>query len=433
MTTPAPPSTQQRVRYRYHFTDFMSGRLRATLPMRDVQLDDVLGGVGKATGSIPLLDISARRQNVAAATLPRRSCLWAERQVIDPGRRLLSTSVQWGGIIMGRSRTRAGRALALSCITWEGYLAKRLLEEDYIVTQWDKGTIFRDLLDYAVAGDRLAGSQFDPDNPWFIGSKHTAPIWNRTTTIFHNDDDGTYPQAPDATLTGVLADRTYVGTDEKPVLDAVTSLASSGDGFDWRLEPYYDTSIPGFPTFAVRARIGYPRLGRVAPPDLAWSTVKEQSRAGYLEDYTITEDESAVYNRLTALGSGQPPDQLRYTASNFDEGLFGYPPYSTALASSSTDDLTTPDSIIAHAEGALAASAATAVTVSGVKVRGDLFPYLDRYTLGDDVTLRLEDDLTNSTLTVIGKLTGRSISPPQQGRAETVALDVQGQRVVTGS
>jgi hypothetical protein len=425
VTTPTPPNLQQRVRYVYHFTDFMTGTLRASLPMRDAQLNDVLGGVGKAQGVVPLLDRAAAGQDVAAATIPRRTCLWAERQVLDAQRRILTSTVPWGGPVMSRARNRTGRTLTVGAVSWESYLSKRVLRDDLVVTQWDKGRIWRELLQAAFAGEPAAGTPADPDNPWSTGARPTAPIWNQPGTFAHNADDGTFLPAAPVALTGVLADRTYVGTDLKPFLDAVTSLAASGDGFDWHLTPFRD---PVSGQFGVRPDIGYPRLGRTQPADLVWSDVAGQSRAGYLEDYTLTEDGSAVLNRIVALGSGQPPDQIRATAANFEEGYFGYPPYDGSLASSSTDDLTTYNAVFQHAQGALGAGLASSVVVSGIKVRGDLFPYLDRYAVADDATLRLNDPLTGQTLTVVGQIVGRSITPPQQGRAEGVALDVQGQR-----
>jgi hypothetical protein len=428
LTTPAglvaaaPPARPQLVRYRYHFTDFMSGALRATLPMTGVSLEDVLGGVGQASGSLNLSDPTVRAQDVASATIPRRSCLWAERMVVDEQRRLLSATVQWGGIIMSRVRSRTSRALTVKAVSWEGYLASRLVR-DATWVQRDKADILQWLLYAGLGGDILAGSQFDPENPWLWGSRHTAPCWNVPGVVLGSVPDAGYLTGTPLIATSVRADRTYLATDLKTILAAAQSLATTGQGYDWRLEPFRD---PGTGQLAVRPLMGGPRLGRTRPPSVVWSSDRNTTRAGQLLDYTITEDGSATYNMVTALGSGQPPDQLRARATNFAEGTYGYPPYETGASLSSTDDLVTQAALDAHATGILNAGIASEVQVSGVKVRGDLFPTLDTYTVADDATLLIGDSLTGRRLTAVGQITGRKITPPEQGASETVALDLVG-------
>jgi hypothetical protein len=418
----APPARPQLVRYRYHFTDAMSGVLRATLPMTDVSLEDVLGSPGQASGSINLTDPAVRAQDAASATIPRRSCLWAERLVIDEQRRLLSATVPWGGLIMSRARSRTSRALTVKAVSWEGYLASRLVRDGSFV-QRDRAEILTWLLFAGFGGDPLAGTQSDPDNPWFSGSVHTSPCWNLPGWVLGAPPLAALTGAPLAATGGVPADRTYLAADLKTVLAAVQSLATTGQGFDWRLEPFRDTATG---TLAVRPLLGAPRLGRVRPPSVVWSSDRNTSRAGQLLDYTIVEDGSATYNMVTALGSGQPPAQLRSRAVNYAEGNYGYPLYETGASLSSTDDLVTQAALDGHAQGILAAGIASEVQVSGVKVRGDLFPTVDTYVVADDATLLIGDTLTGRRLTAVGQITGRKITPPEQGASELVELDMVG-------
>jgi hypothetical protein len=407
----ALPSAEPRsVQWRYHFTDFRLGRLLATLPLRGVSLSDVLSGAADGTGEIPLADI-VQRADPFSATIPRRCCMWAERQEIDPATRLVAASdVLWGGIVKKRTRSLLGRSMKLDMVTWASYFQNRLNTDGYYVQQ-DKFRIFRSVL--AAACDQPA---VDTADPGFYGnSPHTALL---------------QPPLAATNLSGVLADRTYLTSDLKPVLETLIELSSSGVGFDWRLAPVMTT--PGdLTTFAIRLDLGYPRLGRAAPADLRWSTDKAdgRSRWGYVSDLTITEDGSAVANRITAVGGGTGPDQIRAvadsTTTSRDEMRAGYPLYESSLNSSTQEDRTY-DTVYGKAMGALLAGFAGETTLSGIRVRGDLAPTVASYALGDDLTVKVGAGLTGQPVIFVGQLTGRTIEPAEQGRTETVTLDVQG-------
>jgi hypothetical protein len=398
------------VQWRYHFTDARRGTLISTLPLRGVSLSEVLSGAADGTGEVPLADI-VQRADPFSATIPRRCCVWAERREIDPATRLVAASdVLWGGIIKKRTRSLLGRSMKLDMVTWASYFQSRLVGDSYNV-QRDKFTIFRALLAAACAQPLVDGA-----DPGFYGdSPHTALLQP--------------PLAP-TNLSGVLADRTYLASDLKPVLEALTELSASGAGFDWRLAPVMRT--PGdFTTLAVRLDLGYPRLGRTAPADLRWSTdtADGRSRWGYVSDLTITEDGSAVANRITAVGAGTGPDQIRAVADSTqtsrNEMLAGYPLYESSLNSSTSEDRTY-DTVYGKAMGALLAGFAGETVLSGIKVRGDLAPTVTSYAPGDDLTVKVGEGLTGRPVIFVGQLTGRTIEPAEPGRTETVTLDVQG-------
>jgi hypothetical protein len=407
----APRAQVTPARYRYYFTDFRLGRLIAVLPLLDVSLSDVLRGAAAGSAKVPLSSPRVLAQDPFGATVPARTCMWAERQEYDPASGVIARrDVMWGGVVMARSRQRAARTMTLGLVTWPSYLSNRLVG-DHAYTQADKGLILADL---------LAEAATQPGVP-------TQP-------------PGLYPALPPAltplatagTPIGVLADRTYLASDLKTTLDTVKELGASGNGFDWRFTPYRDPTVPTVgESFKVRCDVGYPRLGRTAPPDLRWSSDRSDSRSrwGWVEDYTITEDRSAVYNRVTALGDGTGPTQLRSSKTGSDVGVdengSGYPLYETSLMSSTQDDRT-QDTVDSKALGALRAGFASAVKVTGIKVRGDLAPQVYRYQIGDDITLAVDESINGRPATIFGQLVGRTLEPPQQGRTETVTMDVQG-------
>jgi hypothetical protein len=416
VTLPAP-GDPRRIRYRYHFTDFRLGRLLTTLPMTGVKLDDVLSGSSTGSGTVPLSPQVVKRDPFSA-TVTRRSICWAERQVLTAGGRLASSSVPWAGIVMKRTRQYGGRAMKLDMVTFPGYLARRFVA-DGTYTQADKFRIFRNLLGYAcdqpLVDTADPGVYSDSPHTWIL----SAPFYGAPAN----------PLVP-TNLSGILADRTYLSSDLKPTLSALSELADSGDGFDWRISPIMVT--PGdLTSFAWRLDLGYPRLGRIAPPDLRWSTDRadRRQRWGFVEDLTLIEDGSAVNNQVTAVGSGTGADQIRATVSSLgftrDETRSGYMLFEGQTGGASNDDRTY-DTVYGKARGALLAGFASEVQVSGIKVRGDLHPTLDSYELGDDLTIRVGDTITGQPTTIVGQLIGRSIVPPERGGTEQVTLDIQG-------
>lgn len=409
MTLPAPTGDAV-VRWRYHFTDMMLGRLLATLPMTAVSLEDVLSAPAAGQGSVNLTSAAVRSRDPFRATVPRRSVCWAERQLMQ-GRRLIASDVLWSGIVMRRERSLSGRSMRLGMVTWPSYFGRKLLTYDRFYRQVDKLQIFRNL---AVEGVGQPNVEFaDPADNIYGGIRALTPIeqqWNAPTPA-----------------SGVLADRTYLASDLKPVLEAMTELSSSGVGFDWRMAPYLET--PGdLSTFRMRLEEGYPRLGRVQPPDLRWSTDPEdvRQRWGYIEDLTVVEDGSAVNNAVVAVGSGTGDEQLRARAADLDELRSGYPLYEGTVGGAGNDDRTM-DTVYGKAQGQLLAGFASEVQVSGIKVRGDVPPVLTSYTVGDDITVKVGESVFGRPTTIVGQLIGRKIEPADRGGTEQVTLDVQGQ------
>lgn len=583
----APSGAGRLVRWRYHFTDFRTGRLLATLPLAGVQLGEVLSGASDASGTLVVSSEQVRRRDPITATVPRRTCLWAERQELDPGTGGIADSrVLWGGVVMKRTRQHSTRSIKIDAVSWASYLARRLVT-GRAYAQADKFAIMRGII---AAGARQVPAYDEPppgspeqrfppvlvgtvtqaawdalyaagwrerpeveelppvtqaaillaerirsggtyaedftwpgmpavvnayngalmdatpgvdwrDRPAMIAALEAYANRNRPArrlyhplapatpapVAYRDVTDGTwqallaagwkgrpydqaerlwpppelatyvlpavpapppvtfgyttaYPQTPPhlgplltlgGSASGILADRTYLASDLKPILEAANELAASGYGFDWRLVPYMEAA-GDLSSFRVRLALGYPRLGRTAPADLRWSTDRADARQrwGYVSDLTLTEDGSPVHNRVTALGTGTGPDQIRAVADTIDlpwrnENASGYPLYETSL-NSSTNDLRTVDAVAGHARGMLFAQLASEVQVSGIKVRGDLAPTLSMYEVGDDLTVKIGAETGGAPLVIVGQLVSRTIAPNEQGSTEQVALDIQG-------
>lgn len=386
----------QEVQWRYHFTDMRSGALLATLPLRGAGFTENLSGAGDGEGEVPITSAEVVDRDPWSATIPRRTVVWPERQVIDDRTgRVAEARIMWGGPVTGRDTTRG--ALALRFTSWAGYFQRRMIRTDRTASQVDKFELMRWLFRQALTVSPVAA--FTPD-------------------AF-------------SSLSGVLADRTYLAADEKPVLEAAKELAASGDGFDWRvLHRRHPTQAN---RFLAELDLGYPRLGRIASPGLSWAAgaPDEEPRgvAGELLDYKVSET-GAANNYVTALGSGTGPLQLRSTATGAmvgrDEEGSGWPRWEGTLGGA-TQELTTQTVIDAHVRGALLSGFASELQIGSVTVRGDLAPYVDSYAIGDDLQLELGRLLRpDSELAVIGQLIARRFEPPEQGRNERVTMTLQG-------
>lgn len=388
------PPPDPRVRWRYHFLDFLTGNPLAVLPMRSVKLDEVLSGASSGSGEVPLTSPQVQGQDPRAATQPRRSLCFAERQRLDPmSGTIASTSVPWAGLVMGRTQTLGGRGLALKLVTLASYWTRRTVK-DHSWADADPLEVQRALFVEACA------CAWDGSTP---------PVFEQLVSAS--------PSAAGA----VLTTREYLADDGTPALDAGSKVADEC-GFDWRVLPFYDADAG---RFRVRLDQGYPRLGRVAPPDLRWSADRNRSRYGFAASGDIVEDGSNADNRVTALGEGSGPTQLRSTATSQAEIDGGYPIYES-IASSSGLDLRTTAAVQQHSTGVLIAGLAGEVRVSGIQVRGDLEPDLSSYVVGDDVQVTIRDRLTGEPVSVLGQLVGRSITPAEQDGTEIVTMDVQG-------
>lgn len=384
----------QVVSWRYHFTDMRSGRYITHLPLVGAEFTEILSGVGAGQGLIPLASEEVRARNPWAATIPRKTVCWAERQVHNPetGRVAYST-FPWAGPVLSRRRSRSGRGMALGMVSWAGWFARRLIAEDLLFTQQDDFELIRILFAHVLDFPAGECAHIDPQR--------------------FTNQAGTY------------SDRSYSTSDLKPVLEAVQQFATAED-VEWRWRYGRDTATPEL--FRARLELGRP-LGRFDAPDLVWSSDENTTRAGQLIDYEVLEDGSGVNNLVTAMGAGSGPAQLRATVGGFDVGRdevgYGYPLWEGSL-SSSTSDLKTQESVERHARGALLAGFASELLVSGIVVRGDLSPTLDTYELGDVATLNLADPYSpEEQIDTTARILGRKILPSEPGRNEKVTMTVQ--------
>lgn len=226
--------------YTYITADILTGTVIEEVPLRSVKWAKELNGPGSFEGTID-------------ADHPK-----AVRNVVSPGARfiyVLRNGVPvWGGIIwVVRNK---GGVLEIQAQGIWSYFRRRLIKASVTFTNSDQFTIAQSLLNTAAAspgGD--------------IGV--VVPV----------------------TTSGVLRTRTYIGTERKPVGEAVEQLAAVENGFDFEIT----TSLSGA-TFTNDVVFHYPRQGR------RLSAVWDVSVHVTLDEWEV--DASAAANSISGLGSG---------------------------------------------------------------------------------------------------------------------------------
>ena len=380
MTAPTMP-TPLSVRWRYTFCDLLTSQPIARLPMVDVDLTEVIGGAGSGSGKIPVGSEKVRALNPWAATQQRRTICYAQR-VVYRGGVAVAAPVLWHGIVWGRSRS--GTHLSLKMSTPESYYAKRQVP-DRTWTQVDDATMLRQVFETAES---------EPAGHLSLDYAITAA--------------------------GVLSDRTVARSDRKSVLEVAQSIASAGDGMDWRIRPGVHPTTGAF----TRTLEVAPRMGRTNLPELTWQTSSPGRAQNEALGYTLEEDGTNVPNRIHGLGDGQGENQLYVVVNAADVGndelAAGYPLLEDTLPGGSSYKTTA--TLERHARGRMIAAHQTEARITGLTVRGDRAPTVDRYTLGDELTLQLRDVLHQAPMTARGRLVARRFLPGQRKRNETVAM-----------
>jgi hypothetical protein len=378
VTSPEEP----QVAWRFTFYDLLTRRPLARLPLVDADLSEVIGGPADGSGTVPVINEQVRARDPWTATTPRRSLMLAQRVVSAPSGRIVASPALWAGIIW--KRVRSGRALKLSLSTPESYWRMRLVAADRTFSQADDAVILRTV----------------------IGDAEAVPYGSLGVDL-------------GADLIGARSDRTVIASEQKTVLETAQSIATGGNGFDWRLAPGVDAA--GAPALSLRAA---PALGSTVPGGRVWVSAPDGRPGNELVGYELTEDGAGVPNRMVGLGGGDGPDRLTSVQTVTDELTAGYP-LLEAAEGSSTQDLITQEYVDKHTIADLREKRLAEVQVTSMTVRGDRGPTVDTYGLGDTVELRLRDPLHPAPLILRARIVGRRIQPPQPGRNETVALTLR--------
>jgi hypothetical protein len=332
----------------YTFADLRTDAELAVLPLTGVDFDRGISRVGALSGYLSLLDAEVRDQDPWAATTPRRTALYVERDNPETG----SPEVRWAGMVWGRKRSAGSYGLTLTCATFESFLAHQLLRANLTQTQRT-----------AVQGIAAA-----------VAAVQGYPGGNIGLTVI------------DAT-TGAkaLRDRYWTVESLRSVLDLITNYTETQTPIEFRV----DVTRAG-QGWAKRLLVGEPRLGT----SYAASGLELAYPDGALLDWSDDEDGSAQDNTLVAVGgTGDtggievPPPYvvLRDTDVGSDEVAAGFPVLMRGLTAT---DETTVQGLTDTGTGDLLSGMAVDSVFSGLKIRTDRWPF-GSWLPADDVNLSI--------------------------------------------
>jgi hypothetical protein len=355
----------------YTFTDMRTQTELATLPLTRVKFDRVLRGIGKFTGYLPLDDDEVRALNPWGATRQRRTALYIE----------YGNTCVWGGPVTGRLRQAGSEGIAISGMTFEGWLARQRLLADLSSTG-DTRSVLTALI---AAAQATTGIGLGVET----GPVLSARSWN------------------------------WKAREVKPVFEMVENIVTSGaTPMEWLIDCYRNPAG----VFQRTLRVGEPRLGRAFE-----ATGLTFAYPGPCVDWQMPEDGSGADNVMPLLGSGsgdlQPFGVLYDTAAGIDEIASGYPTWMRDYRNTDTDNLTY---ITSRAVTDMRAGINTERLLTGVVIRAAEF-FASGIVPADDLALEITHPAMTEypgPVTFLTRLLGLSVSVGDGGKPDAVAVTI---------
>jgi len=351
-------------RYRYLFADIRSASEPAELPLRGVTYERVLNGEGTWRGSLPLGAAEVDVLDPISATEPGRSTLYVERD----------GQLVYGGPVLRRRYASDNRELELQGKTFENLLARRTIYPS---------AIFENVEIFAVVRSLVAS----------LTAREYGAIALEVSTA----------------STGVTMTERYYDWQFKPVLETLQQLAAREKGFDFTIEVSYGTD--GRPRKFLN--LGYPRLGRSRGLGQVAFTYP-----GSISSYSWPEDAENGVNLLHGIGSGEADTMLQVTETDTDSLVRGWPIYEGTY---SNQDVRIEDTLRRHAIEELRARRIPFV-LPEVAVRGDQYPQVGTFALGDDVRVMINDFRFPHGVDDYFRVIGLSVSPNDKTAVEQTTL-----------
>jgi len=467
----------------------------APLPLSGVKFSQVMKGTGELRASLQLADPDVRAMNPWELIIPRKTGIVVVRSTMFPGDESEVHQAMWHGVVWAAPTNDSTGRMEITARTIEYNWAQRLITGpmsggDLVFAQKDRTTIVQDLLTperFSQVGPAtnlgVAEASFDASTTTFVTP--TAEAANittggyvtivdvtgvrRTTTsgfpafrvIAQSAPSGgqvtiTFtPASSSATriddvmtgialfpgwvnvdkptrMTGQVHDLTYKRDQQTNLLEAHQDRSKVGDGYDWytSVRPLSGTDAYNATSYRVQFVMGYPRLGReYGVDDIPRFTFYVDGRGNVATAGATQYDGSGVRNVMWGAGAGFDEATVRALATNSSDWASGF---MITEGRYSNPDVSVAATLEAYTAAALIQSYANEQFIQSVVVRGDLPPYLNTYTLGDDALYTTDGwgnrDQVDGTrdVTYTTRIMGWTVTPPEGANNETVELLLAG-------
>ena len=339
------------LRWTYTFCDLRTNDELATFDLTGVKFGRALGGAGKFSGYLSLLDPDLRLRNPWAVTRGRRTALYVEMEdVADP--MVPGPSCVWGGIVWGRGRSSASNGLTLTGATFESWLARQRLRSDMIGVNAGQDQVMGMLL------DRVAGPTFYPNADVGVRMANSAPMGLE------------------------LREREYLLREGNTLLTLFENFGKTNTGGEFRIDCYRGSDG----RFRRDVVVGEPKLGR--PWEDTEFTLNYPD--GDLESWTLDEDGTDVDTALIVTGSGTGDDQpvviVREQDLMLGQVATGFPELVGRLQLSNQSN---PAILLEEGYAELRRKFAAEMMLGGLRVKAAAKPMLGTYQPGDAMRVEI--------------------------------------------
>ena len=337
-----------------------------------VSFSSTLNGIGSFSGSLPSLnDPGVQKMNPVASTIPAKTALYVLRNGV----------CVWGGIIWNRSYDSATQTFNIAANEFLSYFQQRFV-------RWNANYVSRDQLQIA-----------------------SFQIINAQSYAYGNIGVSMGAWTP----SGITRSLQYLNTDYTTVYDAINTLATMDQGFDFAIDVALSGTDPTALYFTKTFNMNYPRRG-VKAPHTTWTF-----DIGNLISYTYNEDGTQQRTITYGVGNGTGTSMIQSQASTSALNIAGYP---LLEIEEQYKDITNQAVL-----NALTVSAQTAYGLPLVQpvlqVQPSMDPAFGSYSIGDDVKLNLNDPRFPSGLSAYFRIMSWTCVPPDSTtQAEYVTLNL---------
>lgn len=322
--------------YVYETFDLSTGLIMAELPLSCSALPETLNTFDTASFEMQVSDTTKLPKGWQYSITPGRTGVIA-----------LADGVKtvWCGVIWSIDTSQNGQAIKLSCTTLAGFYQYQTLDADQSFTATDQHTIARAMGQYV---DTQPGGN--------IGVN-----WGTD-------------------LSGVLRDRNeYFGSEHKSIIDIWIGLAGVINGIDFRFRTDKISGSQVAHYFLVGSPLG---LGPKSS-GFVFDYVDSPGRqpGGNIISYSVTRPGGPT--AVWVLGAGEGTDMVSYLLVDTSTIAAGYPRVTQVLSHKSVSDVET---LVGYAQSAIQTGRDF---LPEATVRGDSYPEIGTYQIGDYAQLRI--------------------------------------------